>query len=105
VEITGVTSTATTSVTAAFVGSARHRGSERRCAPLMSEFKGTTVPATGRTDWFATDRAAAPNSTTRKSITSKSITSKPTVQNAPTIQTAAVNVAIVPGPRSWSPPV
>lgn len=100
-EITGVTGTATTSMPAALVGSARHRGSERRCAPLMSEVKGTTVPTTSRTtDWFATDRAAAPITTT-----SNTTTTEPTVQNAPTVQTAAVNVAIVPGPRSWSPPV
>jgi len=72
----------------------------------MSGLEGTAVPATGRTtDWFATDRGAASTATIRKSITSKPTTSKQTVQNAPTVQTAAVNVAIVPGRRSWSPPV
>lgn len=79
-----MTGTATTSVAAALGGTTWHRGSERRCAPFMSGVEGTTLPATGRT---------------------KPTTTEPTNQNAPTIRTAAVNVAIVPGPRSWSPPV
>lgn len=84
-----MTGTATTSVAAALGGTAWHRGSERRCAPFMSGVEGTALPPTGRT----------------KPITTGPTTTEPTNQNAPTIRNAAVNVAIVPGPRSWSPPV